>query len=29
MLPVHRGSFFGPIYQFFALLASLAMPLFL
>ena len=28
MLPVHRGSFFGPIYQFFALLASLAMPLF-
>jgi len=29
MLPVHRGSFFGPIYQFFAMLASLAMPLFL
>lgn len=28
MLPVHRGSFFGPIYQFFAMLASLAMPLF-
>jgi len=28
MLPVHRGSFFGPVYQFFALLASLAMPLF-
>ncbi|MFW2124229.1 PepSY domain-containing protein [Acinetobacter ursingii] len=28
MLPVHRGSFFGPIYQFFVLLASLAMPLF-
>ncbi|WP_267531445.1 sulfite reductase flavoprotein subunit alpha [Acinetobacter oleivorans] len=29
MLPVHRGSFFGPIYQFAAMLASLAMPLFL
>ncbi|MFT4021139.1 MAG: PepSY domain-containing protein, partial [Acinetobacter sp.] len=28
MLPVHRGSFFGPTYQFIALLASLAMPLF-
>ncbi|MBK0064940.1 MULTISPECIES: PepSY domain-containing protein [unclassified Acinetobacter] len=28
MLPVHRGSFFGPVYQFFAMLASLAMPLF-
>lgn len=28
MLPVHRGSFFGPIYQFFAMLASLSMPLF-
>lgn len=28
MLPVHRGSFFGPIYQFMAMLASLAMPLF-
>ncbi|OUY06066.1 PepSY domain-containing protein [Acinetobacter populi] len=28
MLPVHRGSFMGPIYQFFAMLASLAMPLF-
>jgi sulfite reductase (NADPH) flavoprotein alpha-component len=28
MLPVHRGSFFGPIYQFAAMLASLAMPLF-
>lgn len=28
MLPVHRGSFFGPIYQFVAMLASLAMPLF-
>lgn len=28
MLPVHRGSFFGGTYQFFALLASLAMPLF-
>ena len=28
ILPVHRGSFFGPLYQFFAMLASLAMPLF-
>jgi len=28
MLPVHRGSFFGPIYQFFAMVASLLMPLF-
>ena len=28
MLPVHRGSFFGPIYQFVAMLASLSMPLF-
>lgn len=28
LLPVHRGSFFGPIYQFAAMLASLAMPLF-
>ncbi|MDO4222955.1 MAG: PepSY domain-containing protein [Acinetobacter sp.] len=28
MLPVHRGSFFGGVYQFFAMLASLAMPLF-
>lgn len=28
MLPVHRGSFFGSTYQFFAMLASLAMPLF-
>lgn len=28
MLPVHRGSFFGPIYQFLAMFASLAMPLF-
>lgn len=28
MLPVHRGSFFGPIYQFVAMLASLTMPLF-
>ena len=28
MLPVHRGSFFGPVYHFFAMLASLAMPLF-
>lgn len=26
MLPVHRGSFFGPVYQFVAMLASLAMP---
>ncbi|PWF33079.1 hypothetical protein DBB30_28975, partial [Yersinia pestis] len=23
MLPVHRGSFFGPIYQFFAMVAAL------
>ncbi|WP_288401412.1 PepSY domain-containing protein [uncultured Acinetobacter sp.] len=28
MLPVHRGSFFGSTYQFIAMLASLAMPLF-
>lgn len=28
MLPVHRGSFFGPVYQFFAMIASLLMPLF-
>ncbi|WP_111860801.1 PepSY domain-containing protein [Acinetobacter sp. CFCC 10889] len=28
MLPVHRGSFFGPIYQFLVVLASLCMPLF-
>ena len=28
MLPVHRGSFFGPIYQFIVMLAALAMPLF-
>lgn len=28
MLPVHRGSFFGPIYQFMVMLASLMMPLF-
>ena len=28
MLPVHRGSFFGPLYQFFAMLSALAMPLF-
>ncbi|MBF7684791.1 sulfite reductase flavoprotein subunit alpha [Acinetobacter sp. B10A] len=28
MLPVHRGSFFGPVWQFIAMLASLAMPLF-
>ena len=28
MLPVHRGSFFGPVYQFFAMVASLLMPLF-
>ncbi|WP_374574287.1 PepSY domain-containing protein [Acinetobacter sp.] len=28
MLPVHRGSFFGPVYQFSAMLASLIMPLF-
>lgn len=28
MLPVHRGSFFGPVYQFFAMVAALLMPLF-
>ncbi|WP_347453010.1 sulfite reductase flavoprotein subunit alpha [Acinetobacter thermotolerans] len=28
MLPVHRGSFFGPVYQFLVMLASLTMPLF-
>ncbi|OTG65574.1 PepSY domain-containing protein [Acinetobacter silvestris] len=28
MLPVHRGSFFGPIFQFLVMLAALAMPLF-
>ena len=28
MLPVHRGSFFGPVYQFIVMLAALAMPLF-
>ncbi|WP_455597832.1 PepSY domain-containing protein [Acinetobacter pecorum] len=28
MLPVHRGSFFGPIYQFFVMVAALLMPLF-
>lgn len=28
MLPVHRGSFFGPIWQFVAMIASLIMPLF-
>lgn len=28
MLPVHRGSFMGPVYQFIAMLAALAMPLF-
>ena len=28
MLPVHRGSFFGSVYQFMAMLAALAMPLF-
>ena len=28
MLPVHRGSFFGPVYQFIAMLAALSMPLF-
>lgn len=28
MLPVHRGSFMGGAYQFVAMLASLAMPLF-
>ena len=28
MLPVHRGSFFGPLYQFLVMLAALCMPLF-
>ncbi|CAM4076522.1 PepSY domain-containing protein [Acinetobacter pragensis] len=28
MLPVHRGSFFGPVYQFAVMLAALIMPLF-
>lgn len=28
MLPVHRGSFFGPIFQFIFMLAALVMPLF-
>ena len=28
MLPVHRGSFFGPVYQFFAMISALMMPLF-
>lgn len=28
MLPVHRGSFFGPVYQFFAMISALLMPLF-
>ena len=28
MLPVHRGSFFGPVYQFLVMLAALTMPLF-
>lgn len=28
MLPVHRGSFFGPVWHFLAMLSSLAMPLF-
>ncbi|KAF1024813.1 MAG: Sulfite reductase [NADPH] flavoprotein alpha-component [Acinetobacter bereziniae] len=28
MLPVHRGSFFGPVFQFIIMLAALAMPLF-
>ena len=28
MLPVHRGSFFGPIYQFFTMIAALLMPVF-
>ncbi|NHC04614.1 hypothetical protein G9F31_12745 [Acinetobacter sp. 187] len=28
ILPVHRGSFFGPLYQFFAMLSALSMPLF-
>lgn len=28
LLPVHRGSFFGPVWQFLTLLAALSMPLF-
>lgn len=28
MLPVHRGSFFGPVVQFLVMLAALSMPLF-
>lgn len=28
LLPVHRGSFFGPIWQFLTMLAALSMPLF-
>lgn len=28
MLPVHRGSFFGPVWQFLTMLAALSMPLF-
>ncbi|AOA59841.1 PepSY domain-containing protein [Acinetobacter larvae] len=28
MLPVHRGSFFGPVFQFLFMFASLCMPLF-
>lgn len=28
MLPVHRGSFFGPVWHFMAMLSALAMPLF-
>lgn len=28
MLPVHRGSFFGPVWHFMAMLSALCMPLF-
>ncbi|XID75272.1 PepSY domain-containing protein [Alkanindiges sp. WGS2144] len=28
LLPVHRGSFFGPVWQFLTMLAALSMPLF-
>ena len=28
MLPVHRGSFFGPVYHFIVMLSALIMPLF-
>ncbi|WP_026471103.1 PepSY domain-containing protein [Alkanindiges illinoisensis] len=28
ILPVHRGSFFGPVWQFLTMLAALSMPLF-